>query len=201
MKNLWRIFVVLVVLAGGFFAWFQQSVHYALLELGRAFRERDVATVEKHLDLSAMLDAYALFAAEVAREEGRKLGGDLLGELMGGLAGVVTKQLGEAVRPDAVQKLKRRVAAGEALEVLGPFVPAEGYRAIGAIRSEGPRAEVVFLGTCYEEVASVKVVFERVPGPLGLDWLGTWRATGVDPGSVRILAATCREGAAKTRAR
>ena len=201
MKKLLRTLVILLVLAGLGYGWFRQSVHYALLELGRAAREGDVATVEKHLDLAAFVESGAKFAAALARVEGEKLGGEVLGELIGGLASILSSKLGDAVKPDAVAELRREIARGEAFERIGPFEPYEGFKAIGAVDTEGRKSRVILVGTCYEQVGSLVVIFERVVGPFGVPWLGTWKATGVDEGSLLILAEICRQGARNQRAR
>lgn len=200
MKKLIRLLVLLLLTAGVAYGWYRQSVHYALLELGRAGREGDVATVEEHLDLPSFVDAGAKFAAALAKAEGKKLGGELLGELVGGIADVIGGQIGAAVKPDAVAELRREIAKGQAFERIGPFEPAKGYEAIGDVSTEGDKGRVVIVGTCYGEAASLVVTLDRVPGPFGVAWLGTWKATGVDQGSLEILAETCREGATKRRA-
>lgn len=199
MKKLLRLLVALLLLAAAGYGWFRQSVHYALLELGRAAREGDVATVERHVDLGAFVDAGARFAAAVARVEGKRLGGDVLGALVGGLADTIGGELGRAARPEAIAELRREVARGDALARIGPFEPADGFGAIGAVDVQGREATVVVVGSCHGEVTSVTLKLSRVPGPLGLDVLGTWRATGIDEGSLLILAEACREGAHQRR--
>lgn len=199
MKKLFRLLVVLLILAGVGYGWFRQSVHFALMELGRAGREGDVATVEEHLDLAAFVEASAKFAAAVAKAEGKRLGGDLMGELLGGLTSLLTSQIGEAVKPDAVQELRREIARGNAFRKLGPFEPDEGYRVVRDVSTAGEKSRVTLGGTCYGEDATFVVLFERVPGPFGLAWLGTWKATGVDEPSLVELAETCRVGAEKQR--
>lgn len=199
MKKLLRLLVVLGVLAAVGLGWFRQSVHYALLEIGRAGQAGDVATLEKHVDIASLVDSVGDFTAEVAKAEAKGLAGDnLLGDLLGGLAGVVAGEVVQAAKPELEMKVRRRLAQGDVLDAFGPFKPYPGFEAIGMVRDAGPKKTVVMIaGTCYEEPASVNVVFERVPGPLGLDLLGTWRATGVEAGTLLILAETCREAAKK----
>lgn len=199
MKKLLRLLVFLLVLAGVAFGWFRQSVHYALLEIGRAAESGDVATLEKHIDIASLVDSTAAFTAEVARAEAKGVVGEnLFGELLGGLAGAIAGEVAAAAKPELEMRVRRRLAQGEAFEAFGPFKPYPGFDAIGMVRGEGPKKSIVMLaGTCYEEPASLNVVFERVPGPFGFDLLGTWRATGVEHGSLLMLVETCKEGARK----
>ena len=60
MKKFLTLLILIALLAGLGFGWFRQSVHYALLELGRGVREANVQVVERHLDI----DAFAKVAAE-----------------------------------------------------------------------------------------------------------------------------------------
>lgn len=195
MKTLFRYFVILCLLAAGGYGWYRQSIHYALMELSEAVRTGNVAVVEKHIDLEAFVDAGGRFGAALVRAEGRKLGGAAVGALVGGLAEALSDRIGEAVKPKAVLELKREIARGQAFRSIGPFTLAEGFNAYGDVTTEGDQGRVVVVGTCYDAPASVVVLMSRVSGPFGLSWLGTWKATGVDDGSLLMLAESCRQGA------
>jgi hypothetical protein len=198
VKKLIRLFVLLVLLAAGGLAWFQQSVHYAILELARAGREGDVATMEKHLDVEAFVDVAGDFAKALAAEEAKRVTGDgLIGELAGALAGAVAGAVTEAAKPEAAAEIRRRLAQGEAFDAFGPFVPYDNFTAIGDVTTEGDKARVMIAGTCHGEPGHVMVLFERVPGIAGIKLIGTWKAVGVDTGSLLILAETCKEARAK----
>ncbi len=203
MKKLVRLLLLLVIVAAVGFGWFRQSVHFAILEIGRAAQAGDVATLEKHVDISSVVDSVGRFSAEVAKAEAKGIAGDnIIGDLLGGLAGAVADEVVQAAKPELEMKVRRKLAQGEGFEAFGPFVPYEGFEAIGLVRDAGPKKTYVMIaGTCYGEPASVNVVFERVPGPLGLDVLGTWRATGVEEGTLLILAETCKEAANKPAAK
>lgn len=196
MKTLIRYVIILCVLAALGYGWFRQSIHYALMELSKAVQSGNVAVVERHMDLEAFVDVGGRFAAALARAEGRKLGGAAVGALVGGLAEALSDRIGEAVKPKAVLELKREIARGQAFRTIGPFALAEGYSAYGDVSTEGDRGRVVVVGTCAEAPASVVVLMTRVPGAFGLSWLGTWKATGVDEGSLLMLAESCRGGPA-----
>lgn len=200
MKGFIRLVVLLAVIAGVGYGWFRQSVHYAILEIGRSGKAGDVAALEKHLDIRSFVDSIGVFTAEVAKAEAKGLAGDnILGSLLGGLAGVVADEVVQAAKPEIEMKVRRRLAQGEGFDAFGPFEPYPGFEAIGLVRSEGSKKTVVMIaGTCYGEPASVNVVFERVPGVLGLDVLGTWRATGVEAGTLLLLAETCKAARAKS---
>lgn len=199
MKKLLSLVVLVALAAGLGYGWFRQSVHYAILEIGRAGQAGDVATLEKHLDIRSFVDSIGAFTAEVAKAEAKGIAGDnLLGELLGGVAGAVAGEAMEAAKPEIEMKVRRRLAQGEGIEAFGPFVPYEGFEAVGLVRSEGPSKTVVMIaGTCHGEPASVNVIFERVPGPFGIDMFGTWRATGIEKGTLLLLAETCKVGARK----
>lgn len=203
VKTLFRYFFILCLLAALGFGWFRQSIHYALMELTKAVQSGNVAVVEKHMDLEAFVGVGGRFAAALARAEGRKFGGAAVGALVGGLAEALSDRIGDAVKPKAVMELKREIARGEAFRSIGPFTLAEGYDAYGDVSTDGDRGRVVVVGTCAGNPASVVVLMERISGPFGFKWLGTWKATDVDEGSLLILAESCRDGGkapkAKTR--
>lgn len=199
MKSLLRLVVLLLVVGALGLGWFRQSVHYSLLEIARAGEAGDVATLERYIDIASLVDSAAAFTAEVAKAEAKNLAGEnLFGELLGGLAGAFAGEIAQAAKPEMEMRVRRRIAQGDALEAFGPFRPHQGLEAIGGVRSESAKKTIVILvGTCYGEPASVNVVFERVPGPYGFDFLGTWRATGIEAGSVLVLAETCKEASRK----
>ena len=194
MKKLVRLLVVLALLAAAGFGWFHQSVHYALLELGRGVREADVQVVERHLDIDAFAKVAAEFYKEVGKVEAKKaLGGGLLGDLAAGVADVFGDAVAGEVQPEMAAKLRRAIVQGE-VQAFGPFVPVDGFKAIGdVIDRSGGRKSVILVGHCYDEVTSVNVTFERVNGLFGVPMLGTWRAVGVEHDSLAILAGTCRD--------
>jgi len=200
MKKLFRFLVVFALLAGLGFGWFHQSVHYALLELGRGVREANVQVVERHLDIDAFAKVAAEFYTEVGKAEAKTaLGGGLLGDLAASVADVVGGAVAAEVQPELAAKLRRAIVQGE-VEAFGPFVPAEGFGAIGDVqdRTDGGKT-VVLVGVCYDEVTSVNVTFQRVNGLFGVPMLGTWRATGVEPDSLAMLAGTCRDAYKKIK--
>lgn len=194
MKTLKRLLLVILLATAALSAWYRQSIHYALIELGGAARQGDVATVERYVDLEAFVDVGTRFAAAIARAEGRKLGGAAVGALVGGIAEALGTQVADVVRPGALQELRRAIARKEGLLSLGPFRLAEGYDAVAAVRSEGEQGFVTLRGTCAGREASVVIRMARRPGALGLPWLGDWRAVGVDDASLQALASACRDG-------
>ncbi|MFZ9886623.1 MAG: DUF2939 domain-containing protein [Myxococcota bacterium] len=195
MKTLIRLVVLGALAAGLGYGWFRQSVHYAILEIGRAVDEGDVNALERHMDLASLSGSLGELLAQTAKAEVRGIAGDnLLGDLLGGLAGAVAGEIAEAAQPELELRLRRRLAQGEAFHSFGPFVPAPSYEAIGLVREEAPSKTIVtIVGTCFEQPASVNVVFARTPGPFGLDVLGSWRAVALEPGSVALLAASCQK--------
>jgi hypothetical protein len=198
MKKLLTLLVILALAAGVGYGWFHQSVHFALLELGRGAREADVQTVEKHLDIDAFAKVVVQFYTEVGKAEAKNaLGGGLLGDLASGLAGAIGGAVANEAQPEMAAKLRRAIAQGE-VGAFGPFVPGEGFAAIGGVHDKpGGKKVVIVVGRCYDEVTNINVVFERVPGLFGVPMLGTWRATGVEHDSLAILAGACRDAYAK----
>jgi hypothetical protein len=194
VKKLLNLLVVLAVVAGLGYGWFHQSVHFALLELGRGVRDGDIQTVEKHLDIDAFAKVITRFYVEVGKAEAKNaLGGGLLGDLAAGLAGAFGDAVGDEAQPEVAAKMRRALVQGE-LEAFGPFVPESGFSAIGDVLDKGAgKKTVVVVGRCYDTVVNVNVIFERVNGPFGVPMLGTWKATGVEDASLAVLAATCRE--------
>lgn len=201
MKKLLAVLVLLSLAAGVGYGWFRQSVHYAILEIGRAAEAGDVARLERHLDLEGFSQSAALFLSQVAKAEAKgALGDNLLGDLLGSFAGALTKEIATGARPELEANIRRGLAQGESFEAFGPFVPHQSYKAVGAVREQGDgKVLVTLVGHCYGEPASVNVVFERVTGPFGIDLLGTYKATHLEEGSLLILAEDCKAGAKKNR--
>lgn len=198
MKKLMTLVVILALLVGIGFGWFRQSVHFALLELGRGVRDGDIQRVERHLDVDAFAKVAVLFYTELGKAEAKSaLGSGLLGELAAGVAGALGGAVANETQREMAAQMRRAVVQGEVV-TFGPFVPESGFGAIGDVLDKpGGKRTVILVGRCYDEVANLNLVFERVPGLFGVPMLGTWRATGVEQDSLAMLAGICREAYAK----
>lgn len=194
MKKLMTVIVVLAIVVAIAFGWFRQSVHFALLELGRGVREHDVTVVERHLDVDRFAQVIGRFYVEVGKAEAKNaVGGGILGDLAAGVTGAIGDAVGKEASPELAAKLRRAIVQGE-VETFGPFVPEDSFAAIGDVLDEPDGKKViVVVGRCYDEVVNVNVVFERVNGLFGVPMLGTWKATDVEQDSLAMLAAKCRE--------
>ena len=182
----------------GGFLYVQQSVEFSMVQLHQALQNGDVEKAEKYADLNGIIDAAKDFAEVFAKTEAESFVGkgfiaDLTGQLVGSIAEIGI----ELTKEKAIQELRSRIKNKKSLLDFGPFELAYGYDAIRKIEAQKQAANVYVAGKCYGEMVAVQLVFERVPGVLGIDFLGHWRVKGFDKGSLAILAADCRAGYAK----
>jgi hypothetical protein len=200
VKKLVTLLVLISIAAGLGLLWFRQSVHFALLEIGRGVRDGNVEVVEKHLDIDAFAKVTVRYYGALAGGEAKRaLGDGLLAALAGGAADAIAGAVADEAGPEVAAEVRRKIVQGD-VNAFGPFVPGEGFSAIGLVQDrEGGKKVVTIVGRCYDETASVNVVFQREPGLFGVPMLGTWRATGVEDDSLQMLAATCRDAWGKAK--
>ena len=200
MKKLMRLLVVLALLVGGGGMWFKQSIYFVMITLKDALAQGDVATVEQYADLDGFARAAVDFAQEMGTLAARDAGGSLGAGLFKGLTEIFKKPVSDQMVPELKDEIRASIADGTAVEVLGPFIPDEGFSAIGSVARSPGKRRVVLSGTCNGETALVEVDFLRVPkGPF--DLFGTWKAVGIDRPAIGRLAEACHRGAQRSPTR
>jgi hypothetical protein len=200
MKKALVVLVLLGVVAGGAYGWFQQSIYRSLLELRDAVGRGDVKTVERYADLDAFAADAVDFGAAVGAAAAKDAAGDVGAQLVKGLASLFKGGVHGAVQPQMKDEIRATISEGRFPDVIGPFRPAQGYRALARIDAVSPTEKrVAITGMCEGEPAEAVVDFVRVPeGPFGV--LGFWRAVGMSDDAIDALAAQCVAGAKRGRA-
>lgn len=190
MKKLFRLVVVLVLLAGGAYVWFLQSVHYVLFQLKDGLEKPDVGLVEQHADLDRVAAGILDFAEatfEVAAEDRLGSFGAALTKATTSLArGVGGGQAKVGLKDD----IRAAIAEGKAQELMKPFSPLDGFAVLSGVeRLSDTVTQVRFNGTCEGGPVTVGVDFERTKdGPYGLP---SWRLVGLNKAEAHRLAQGC----------
>ncbi len=192
MKKLLVFLGVLVLVGVGVLAWYRQSVWHTLVEVRRGIESRDVAHVEKYVDLRGMSDAVVDFTAAygTAFVGGNVLGG-VEGNILGGLLGALQDGAKSVARDQIAQQIRTHIQQGSVNGKLGMFVPNRGREAIadvGDLTNGQKFAEIT--GKCEGVDTRLRVIFAHQDEGL----LGYWRVVAADKGSIERLAKDCQRG-------
>lgn len=194
MKSFVRLLVVVVVLAGLGAGFLRDSAYWSFIELHHGLQQRDVARVERVVDLER-------YAASVARAIAAAAGdavsgdGDGVGSaLVGALARLVGAGVGDVVKHEAAKALRDAIRDGSMPRGVGPFVVDEGWGALGSLTSTPQGALVELSGTCQGAPARLVFVLERRDDGLFAGHPRRYVLTGVDEVSARQLARACAAG-------
>jgi hypothetical protein len=201
MKKLLTLLVLVGVLGGGGYVWFNQSIFKTLLELRDAVEKADVARVEERADLDKFAENAVDFGAALGEAAAKDATGDAGAALVKGLTDIFRGGVQAQLKPQIKDEMRATIAEGKFPEIIGPFKPREGYDALSDIVTLSPtKKRVLIVGTCEDEPAIAEIDFDRVPkGPF--DLLGTWKAVGMEQSAVKRLAEVCYAGAKKKSAK
>jgi hypothetical protein len=194
MGTLFRILVVLLLLLAAAAAVLRDSAYWSFVELHHGLQQRDVARVEAVVDLERFAASTTRLVGAVASEG--LAGSDLQGRLIGAFVDVLARGVGEVVKADAAQGLRKAIAAGDVPRGLGPFVVADGFGALGALTTTPTGAIVELRGACEQTPATLAFVLERRDDGFLAGRPRRYVITGVEPASAKALLAMCLGGRA-----
>jgi hypothetical protein len=189
MKKLVRLAVVVVILLAGVAAY--QSPYYALYNVDKGLKERDVVRVETYVDLEEVVKSTAaLFGALAAEEVGganKDLGSRVLGAIIGGVA----QGVGEAAALQGAVELRKAIQDGRVDRAFGPFVVDTGVSAFGGIEVHDRTALVTLNGSCGKNIdAQLRTVWNVRDGAT-FGYPKRWVLVGVDTESAKQLSKNC----------
>lgn len=199
MKTIKRFFwtaVVVALCAGAAYGWYAQSVYYAAVEAGRAAQNQDVKRFERFVNLEAMGENTTKFVLDIAEEDAKKDMGVLGKIVVGGLAKIFGDEIAEVSGVEVARDVREKIAAGEAIDKLGPFQPdTAAFPPVSVVESGDGFIHTKHEGTCYQEPTSVTVVWVRSEGEY--PFLKSWRAQSVTRSSLKGLLKACERGEKK----
>lgn len=197
LKRLFIFTFVVVVVAA---AWLRNSPYWTLVEVHHGIEGKDLGRVERVVDLERFVASSTAVLGTLLAEEFGAGGTDPGGRALGALAGLVSRGVGELVAKDGAKAFRQAVVEGRVERQIGPLQVNDGLRAVGSMANTIDGAVVEVNGTCNGAPASVWLQMERRDdGPFG-GLPRRWVVVGVDPESVKTLAAICRASSSSAAA-
>jgi hypothetical protein len=194
LRSLFRWFVVVVLLLAVGAGFLRDSAYWSFVELHHGLRQRDLARVERVVDLEQFAASSTRALGAVVADEAGLRGNDAASAALNALVGVVARGVGEVVKGGAAELLRKAIKDGSFERRIGPFVVDEGVAALGAVYNLPEGALVELKGTCRGAPATLALSLTRHDdGPFG-GHPRRYVVTGVDEASAKKLAAQCRAG-------
>jgi hypothetical protein len=199
MKTLKRLVILAFVVVVAAAAWLRNSPLWALVEVDRGVRERDIERVERAVALERFATSSgAAIGHVVADRLGVDVGGSpaLGSRLIGGLVGAFAKGVVEETAKEAARGMRHAIKDGRVEPQLGPLRLQEGLSVVGTWQTTVDGAFIRLDGTCAvgdgpPRPASLVIELERHDdGPFG-GYPRRYVIVGVEPDSAKRLAREC----------
>ncbi len=192
MKSLSRIFVILLLgLAAAAFL-LRDSPLWTPLEIQRGLEARDVARVERVVDLERFAASATAAMGSVVADQMGVAGDDAGSRVLGALVQAGAEVLGHSMAREAAQEMRRGIADGNLERRIGPFIVNDGLAAFGPVHITIEGATLELKGTCDGTDATLVLELERIEdGPFG-GHPHRHVLVGVDAASGKRLARLCQ---------
>ncbi len=191
-RTIKRLFILTFVVVVAAAAWVRDSPYWTLVEINHGMQSKDVARIERVVDLEKFVSSSTQTLGTIFAEEVGGGGSDAGGKMLGALAGAFAKGLGDAMAKQGAKAFRQAVVDGRVDRKVGPLQVNEGFEAVGGMHKTIDGAVVEVKGTCDGTAASVWLQMDRrEDGPFG-GYPRRWVVVGIDPDSVKDLAAHCR---------
>jgi hypothetical protein len=175
----------------------RNSTFYSVFRLWQGIESGEVDVVMRYADLKRFASLPVDVTVEMAASGMKDVAGTVaesLTKLLGGAVGATVRQIGGQL---AENELRARIQRRDLTSLLGGFRPTDGIAWFGGIHGIGESSAILTVhGTC-----NARDSRKRIETRIGIELTKTsgtllgfpvdWRATGVEPNSLRTLIRDC----------